>query len=88
MTSKTNQLASSGAQVWARTDDSLLDSLRFTAVCPACKDVRFQQGYGFRTVVRLLVDSQPIEAYCAVCNEHWQITADERAELAWLILTE
>jgi hypothetical protein len=88
MTAKTNQLASSGANAWGHTDNPLLDSLRFTATCPACRDVRFQQGYGFRTVVRLLVDDQPIEAYCAVCNESWPINADDRAELAWLLLTE
>jgi hypothetical protein len=44
--------------------------------------------YGFRTLVRILVDDQPIEAYCAACNEFWPISANERARLAWLLLTD
>jgi hypothetical protein len=50
--------------------------------------VRSQQIYGFRTLVRFLVDNQPIEAYCAVCKQFWPITANERAELAWLLVTD
>lgn len=87
MTPKINQLASSGA---ARThsENLLRDSLRFMSTCPTCKDVRYQQSYGFRALVRSLVDNQPIEAYCAVCKEFWPISAFERADLAWLLLTE
>jgi hypothetical protein len=58
------------------------------STCPTCKDVRCQQFYGFRTLVRFLVDNQPIEAYCAACNEFWPISANERARLAWLLLTD
>jgi len=87
MTKRMTHLASPGAKAWAHTDYPLSDSLRFMSTCPTCKDVRFQQGYGFRALVRFLVDNQPIEAYCAACNESWPITADERAELAWLLLT-
>jgi hypothetical protein len=50
--------------------------------------MRPQQNYGFRTVVGFLVSNQPIEAHCAVCNEFWPISANERAELAWMLLTE
>jgi hypothetical protein len=58
------------------------------STCPTCKDVRYQQSYGFRSLVRSLVDNQPIEAYCAICKEFWPISACERADLAWLLLTE
>jgi hypothetical protein len=88
MTAKITHIASSGTKAWAHTDNPPPDSLGFTATCHTCKDVRFQQGYGFRTLVRFLVDNQPIEAYCAVCNEYWSINANERAELAWLLLTD
>jgi len=50
--------------------------------------VRFQQIYGFRALVTFLVQNQPIEAYCALCEEFWPITANELAELAWLLLTD
>jgi len=50
--------------------------------------VRLQHAYGFRALVSFLVDNQPIEAYCAVCNAYWPINVDERAELAWLLLTD
>jgi hypothetical protein len=79
---------SSGTKAWARADTPPSDSLEFMSSCPGCKDVRFQQSYDFRALVRLLVDDQPIEAYCAVCNEFWPITANERAELAVLLLTD
>jgi hypothetical protein len=80
--------ACSDANAWAHTDTPPSGSLGFMSTCPGCKDVRFQRGYGFRSLVRLLVDNQPIEAYCAICNELWQITGNERAELAWLLLAD
>jgi len=87
MTAKIIHLPSSGTKVWPHTDIQLPDSLRFMSTCPNCKDARFQQIYGFRALVTFLVHYQPIEAYCAVCDEFWPISADERAELAWLLLT-
>ena len=80
--------ASSSSKAWAYTDNLLSDLLRFIATCPGCKDMRFQQGYSFRTLVTLLVSDQPIVAHCAVCNEFWPITANERAELALLLVTD
>jgi hypothetical protein len=88
MTIKIIDRAISGTKAWAHTDNPVLDSLRFMSTCPSCKDVRFQQGYGFRSLVRHLVDNRPIEGYCAICNVLWPISASERAELAWQLLTE
>ena len=53
----------------------------FTAVCPKCKDVRFQRGYTPRSLFRLLGCNNPIEAYCVVCDEFWPISAQERRAL-------
>jgi hypothetical protein len=50
--------------------------------------MRSQQSYAFRALVGFLVSNQPIEAYCAVCNEFWAISPNERADLAWILLTE
>ena len=88
MTAKVIHLASSGTKAWPRTDIRLSDSLRFLSMCPNCKDARFQQVHGFRTLITSLVHNQPIDAYCAVCNDFWPISANERAELAWLLLTK
>jgi len=88
MTPKIIHLAGSGTEAWAYSDVRLPDSLGFMSTCPNCNDARAQQIYGLRILVRSLVDNQPIEAYCAVCKEFWPITANERAELAWLLLTE
>ena len=88
MTARIIHLASSGTKDWALTDLRLPDSLGFMSTCPNCKEVRSQQIHGLRTLIRFLADNKPIEAYCAVCNEFWPITANERAELAWLLVTD
>lgn len=63
-------------------DTFLLDSFRFLSLCPKCKDVRSQGGFGSRTLLRLLTRDHPIEAYCVICDDFWEIGASERAELA------
>jgi hypothetical protein len=51
-------------------------------VCPRCKVVRSQEGFGRRTLLRLLEHNQPIEAYCVFCDAFWPIRFSERAALA------
>jgi hypothetical protein len=60
----------------------MLESVPFMSACSKCKDLRYQQGYGERTLRRLLDRNHPIEAYCVVCGEFWPISANERSELA------
>ena len=62
--------------------DLMLESVPFMSTCPKCKDLRYQQGFGDRTLRRLLSRNHPIEAYCVVCGEFWPISATERSELA------
>jgi hypothetical protein len=64
------------------TDAGLFMSFSFVSVCPRCKDVRSQGGFGRRTLLRLLEHNQPIEAYCVFCDEFWPISFSERAALA------
>ena len=64
------------------TDAGLFMSFSFMSVCPRCKDVRSQGGFGSRTLLRLLQRGQPIEAYCVVCDGFWPISVSERAALA------
>ena len=62
--------------------DLPFDSVAFMSTCPTCRDLRAQEGFGKRSVLRLLNRNQPIEAYCVVCDDFWEISANERAELA------
>lgn len=52
------------------------------SMCPNCKDVRSQRGFGSRTLARFLKRNLPIEAYCVVCDDFWPISAPERDALA------
>ena len=88
MPAKTIHATSSDRTPSVRTNVRLPDSFRFMSPCPTCNEARFQHGYDFRALVTLLVSNLPIDAYCPVCNECWPITAGERAELAWLLLTD
>jgi len=87
MTAKTIHIPSSGTRARSHNANRLPESVGFVSTCPNCKDARFQRGCSFHTLVTFLVSNQPIEAYCAVCNEFWPISANDRAELAWLLLT-
>ena len=59
----------------------------YMASCPNCRDVRFQQAYTGRSLVRLLIGGHPIEAHCVVCDDTWEISAGERAEIARRLLS-
>jgi len=60
----------------------MLDSFLFVSTCPRCQDVRSQGGFGSHTLLRLLSRELPIEAYCVACDDFWEISPSERAELA------
>jgi hypothetical protein len=51
------------------------------SMCPRCGDLRYQEPFGRRTLFRLLDRKQPIEAWCVVCDESWEIAEKERTEL-------
>ena len=60
----------------------VLDSVFFMSMCPNCKDMRSQRAFSNRTLLRLLELRLPIEAYCVVCDDFWQISVAERDALA------
>jgi hypothetical protein len=68
--------------VEVETDAGLFMSFSFVSVCPRCKGVRRQGGFGSRTLFLLLQHNLPIEAYCVFCDESWPISISERAALA------
>jgi hypothetical protein len=82
MTAKIVQLTPSPTSLRTSAASVLIDSARFSSVCPTCNDIRSQLGYTARTLSRLLGRNQPIEAYCAICNGFWSISAGERARLS------
>ena len=58
------------------------ESLPFSSTCPKCSARRLQRGFSRATLDKLLTGGDPIEAYCASCDEFWAISAAERASLA------
>jgi len=53
----------------------------FISACPTCKQSRIQ-SYSRDALERLLNAGHPVEAYCVTCDEFWQVSAQERANLA------
>jgi hypothetical protein len=53
----------------------------FSSECPKCGHDRVQTGYAPDELVELLREGSEIEAYCVSCDEHWQISTEERADL-------
>ena len=53
----------------------------FMSLCPKCTQVRIQRGYDRKSLLRLLDQGYPVEAYCETCDEFWSISAKERAAL-------
>jgi hypothetical protein len=53
----------------------------FASACPNCAELRAQPGYDRNSLLRLLSNGYPVEAYCSACDEFWSISAKERAVL-------
>jgi redox-regulated HSP33 family molecular chaperone len=53
----------------------------FASECPKCGAERVQTGYARDELTELLDEGADIEAFCISCDEHWQISTEERADL-------
>lgn len=53
----------------------------FESMCPKCAQIQPQRGFDRNSLLRLLSRGYPVEAYCALCDEFWSISAKERAAL-------
>jgi redox-regulated HSP33 family molecular chaperone len=60
----------------------------FSSECPKCGTERVQTGYAQDELVELLREGSEIEAYCVSCDEHWQISTEERADLVHALARE
>jgi hypothetical protein len=54
----------------------------FPSECPNCRQRRIQYGYEFPELAELLQSGQGIDAQCAVCGADWQLSVEERADIA------
>ena len=62
--------------------DSRTNEVSFLSTCPRCTREQLQQGFSPAAVQRLLDSGYPVEAYCAMCDQFWPISAPERAAVA------
>ena len=53
----------------------------FSSECPKCGNERMQPGYSREELIELLREGSEIDAYCVSCDEHWQVSTEERADL-------
>ena len=53
----------------------------FVSECPRCGDER-AQWYSDRAVSTPLRRGHPVEGYCVMCQEYWQLDSHERSDLA------
>jgi hypothetical protein len=51
------------------------------STCPTCGNEQ-AQWYLHPALSRLLLRGHPVEGYCVVCQEHWQLDRQERNALA------
>ena len=54
----------------------------FAAKCPGCQYDHPQDGFTVASLQRLLERGHPIEGYCVICDDFWQISDRERARVA------
>jgi hypothetical protein len=57
-------------------------AIPFVSTCPKCGRPEPQLAFSGRALQRSLDERQCIEAYCAMCDVFWPISASERAALA------
>ena len=70
----------------AQADARMHEAIPFLATCPKCKHRRPQDGYMRGELLKLLSDGQPVEAYCATCDDFWSISRQECSRLATALM--
>jgi hypothetical protein len=54
----------------------------FVAKCPGCGYDHAQDGFSVASLERLLARGHPIEGYCVICDDFWQVSHQERTRVA------
>jgi len=65
----------------ARVQGTLPRRIPFVSTCPKCTHNQVQ-WYTRGALTRLIDHGHPVEAYCAICDQYWEITAYDRDSLA------
>ena len=55
--------------------------ISLVSVCPRCGHEQ-PQWYSHTAILTLLRRGDPVEGYCVVCQEYWQLDSHERTHLA------
>jgi len=53
----------------------------FVSTCPRCGHDQ-AQWYSHLALTTLLRRGRPVQGYCVVCQEYWELDSQERSELA------
>jgi hypothetical protein len=53
----------------------------FVSTCPRCGSEQ-TQWYSHLALTTVLWRGHPVEGYCLVCQEYWQLDSHERSDLA------
>jgi hypothetical protein len=57
------------------------------SMCPRCEQARLQ-CYEREEVIDPLRTGAPIKAFCDICVQEWELSPEERAELAELMVRQ
>ena len=57
-------------------------SVQFSAECPRCGSERQQPALDAAELLALLDTGADVDAYCSSCDVTWNISTEERADLA------
>jgi hypothetical protein len=58
------------------------DKAPLSSRCPTCCELRVMDGYSRADLRRLLDSGEAIKGWCSTCDEHWTLSAQERAGIA------
>jgi hypothetical protein len=59
-----------------------MPDIPISSECPKCGQERSQDDYDRGELVQLLHSGASIPAYCVTCDQHWELSVEERADLA------
>ena len=58
-----------------------MQAVAILSACPKCGEDRIQHGHDEDELIQQLRTGAAIEAYCMACDEHWNISTVERADI-------
>ena len=59
-----------------------MQDIPISSECPKCGEERLQYGHDQEELLLMIRTGAAIEAYCMACDEHWEMSVEERADIA------